>query len=715
MIERHNEIIIEGIDTRQLSNFIIELNIARRNSLSYPVGHPLIKSSSQKVIDLYQVMLDSNGEIRIGVARDTLMLGTTALDKKNLVYRDFAGVLFRLGIGGIVLGPGLSGAELEALLGILNTKRQEIDRLGGIAQAWEQAGITSVTVLPVQYDMFTAVDGTSQGEVHSEGLWERFVRGLLQNGFSDTGSSEDGFDPDVVAAILNHSQERGDHHIGDYSQSIIEFMRQGDELQARSGLRDPAMQQKMTSLVSKLNPTLRRQFLASSFDSGNTKSAEELVSKLPTSVVIDTLEDLNRNRISLNPIVMDLLERMSEHSASRGYGNARGEADEKTEDRMQNILQEHASEELIPGDYQAMITSLSGRDTASLSPTFDPTELLQTLEPSRIEASISDIALALLTADPFDAANSDLLSNLKEMCVWFLQTGDYDRIIKIMTRLKEVSLPKDMHDALWQQFSEREFLEEILTGLHVWGKPRYADIGTILKLVGPVCIDAILDHLAEEASMSLRRFLIDNILHFGIQARDPVLRRMHDTRWYFLRNLLSMLRSIGDPSVVPSVKPMTSYPHHRVQQEAQSTLLHFNDRPTIFAVVRDIEQETHEKCLHAVHLAGKCSAREMTAPLLALVNRKGFSAAETDLKVAAVHALAERANEAVLPELSRLFEISSVFHAAQVSRLKHELILSLIHYPHQAVTPILEKVAAGSGETATQAAAVLKRIQSRIR
>jgi hypothetical protein len=102
-----------SIDTRVLSNFIIELNIARRHFTAYPAGHPLIASSLDKVLLILEQLLEFSSEISLAVARDALMVGYAVLDRKNPVYRDFASTLFEHDIGVVTFRKSLTREELQ--------------------------------------------------------------------------------------------------------------------------------------------------------------------------------------------------------------------------------------------------------------------------------------------------------------------------------------------------------------------------------------------------------------------------------------------------------------------------------------------------------------------------------------------------------------------------------------------------------------------------
>ena len=64
-----------NLDTKVLSEFIYALNIARRQILSYPPGHPIINAAAEKLLGLLPRMFEFRSDITIGIARDTLLVG----------------------------------------------------------------------------------------------------------------------------------------------------------------------------------------------------------------------------------------------------------------------------------------------------------------------------------------------------------------------------------------------------------------------------------------------------------------------------------------------------------------------------------------------------------------------------------------------------------------------------------------------------------------
>ena len=69
-----------AIDTRILGSLIIELNISRRYSKSYPAGHPVIDASLNKVVALYARLMEAHDEIVVAAAKNALLVENAFLD-----------------------------------------------------------------------------------------------------------------------------------------------------------------------------------------------------------------------------------------------------------------------------------------------------------------------------------------------------------------------------------------------------------------------------------------------------------------------------------------------------------------------------------------------------------------------------------------------------------------------------------------------------------
>ncbi|MDD2897206.1 MAG: hypothetical protein PHI31_00700, partial [Desulfuromonadaceae bacterium] len=584
MITQSNDIPADGVDPKTLSSLIIELNIARRNSLAYPKGHPSVASSLLKVLRIYENLLDIHEEFILGVTSDALMVSGVTLEKTNLVYRDFSRVLFERGIGALVFQRGLTIGELTNFISILGLKREQINQYGGIEQLWSKAGISSLLIRPIRYDIFQTSDEdsvtTDLDSASGEGVWDKFARELTL-GELPYGNDEDvRFDPEILAEVLNQQFADGAISTDEVRRAISDLLAP-TALDSSLGTLSGKPYQKLAAFINNLTPELRRQFLDSSFRSkshGRQNAAEQIINNLSSITILETLEDINRNLLNVSPAVFDLLQRLGRNVTQSRIDNESDLGGDDLSTKMKTLFREHPSEEFVPDDYQKKLSMIIASDEISRFNMEEVTDLLHTTESSSIESSIGQILMNLIRDGVETPEERDLLlQNLSDMFGLYLQTGDYGQLLMMMHHLTDDTFPLEIQDLLRKKYSQRVFLEEILDGLTVWGKPRYGDIRSLITMVGSPFVEAILDRLAEEKNMSLRRFYMDCLIEMDSLAKEPVIARITDKRWYFQRNLLIILTAINDPAVVPNIRPLLRTNEHRLRLEVMRTLVHFRD------------------------------------------------------------------------------------------------------------------------------------------
>jgi hypothetical protein len=265
-----------------------------------------------------------------------------------------------------------------------------------------------------------------------------------------------------------------------------------------------------------------------------------------------------------------------------------GDSEQALQEKMRILLREHAMEEYIPQSYQEKLGRMLELQQVPVLGSAGLEELLETLEVGSLESRTGDILLLLLgDGTSGEGDHETLAQNLKEICGFFQQTGAHDELLKVLRQLK-------MHPAqgpglLAGIFCEREFVGELLDGLGVWGKEKFEVVTQLIREIGSPCIEPLLDRLAIEQSMSLRRFLIDRLVEFGPQAAPSLNSRLADGPWYYLRNLIGVVRQSQLADCAERLRPLARHRDARVSQDALRTLLQFRDPEAEARLLRGLE------------------------------------------------------------------------------------------------------------------------------
>jgi HEAT repeat protein len=221
-----------------------------------------------------------------------------------------------------------------------------------------------------------------------------------------------------------------------------------------------------------------------------------------------------------------------------------------------------------------------------------------------------------------------------------------------------------------------------------------------------------LERLAEETSLSIRRFYIDLLLKMGNVVKNGALSRLRDRRWYFVRNLVLILRNLGDPSVLPAIKKLRGHRHPRVREEVFRTLSYFQDPDAEQMLLEDLSSPEREIQRGAAQLAEDSRHPAVLNKLLELLNRGGIFGADLDFKIELIWTLARIGNPESFPYLERLLRSRNFLHRQSMNRLKTEAIGSLEFYPAQEATLFLQKFSKDR-ELGNVVSQTLKKIQVR--
>ena len=87
------------------------------------------------------------------------------------------------------------------------------------------------------------------------------------------------------------------------------------------------------------------------------------------------------------------------------------------------------------------------------------------------------------------------------------------------------------------------------------------------RSVGP-----LLQALAEEEDLLVRKAIVEIVSRIGRIAVPTILENLTDSRWYMVRNMITVLGTLGMPDLAPHVAATLSHPDLRVKKEAIKAL-----------------------------------------------------------------------------------------------------------------------------------------------
>ncbi len=159
------------------------------------------------------------------------------------------------------------------------------------------------------------------------------------------------------------------------------------------------------------------------------------------------------------------------------------------------------------------------------------------------------------------------------------------------------------------------------------------------------------------------------------------MRRIYDKRWYFIRNLIVILRSSGDLALLPLIRNLRRHEHPRVREEVLKTLFFFKDPEAERFLLDDLQSTDLENRRNAVQIAEMSRSPIAFRRLLEILDNSPLSGADGELKLTAVRTLGKIGNPDAFPHLERALRAKSFFNPQALSALKGEILRSLEFYP----------------------------------
>lgn len=709
------------LDTRLLSEAVIELNISRKNVGIYPAGHIQITRSIDRAFELLQRLFQVRPEMTLGVAKDTLLVGQDYLDRKNPVYRDFALSMNQQGIAAVTFISGLDKEELVRFHRILTTKPEEIRTSGGIEAVVSASGIQHIRIMAINYDSFHVTEEeeifkpTAKAvEKSGENVWQDFVSLLSTGTLAGQGQgvslkdAED-IDPSELARLLNERRLDPTAAIQSYDRIISSYVRGAAEKKELTREQSNTLSS-LNSLLKDLSPELRKQFLSVAFQRASSSTApagaEEVVGGLADDMVIEMLTQANAEGREISPTLTGLVGKLAKahDQGDISVGQRQGwlkqgaggpSAPIILPEHMQKLFDREKYEEYVSADYEEMLKTMTEAPVV-VTADFPLEEHAMTLEDAHLDFQIGRALLAFMEENIEEEDYKEFAAKLVAIAPGFLETGNFELLFDISDTLRRHASEKavqGVREAAAEArkiFTAPEFIIQALHAFEVWMKDKGQEAAGLIQSLGPDVVPGLMDIFSRDESVGGRKVLFNLLCLFGDPAIYEAQKRLRDPRAYYVRNLLIFIRRAGTPSSIPHIQPLLQHREQSVRMEALSALLKFKDPGSVKLIRGAIRSDDPDVSLQAIALAGQYRVADVTDDVLARIKRVIFFDADYRWNGGIIKALGEIGDPRAIPDLEKLARATWPLYPESRLQLKETLFESLGRYPRERIANLLK-------------------------
>ncbi len=682
------------IDAKLLTDAVIELNISRRSVGLYPREHPSTKESLEKAFHFLQKLFELRSSITIGIAKDALVVDEYILERKNPVFREFALSMHAKGIAAITF---YSGATMDELLGfhqLITAKDVPVGR--AFIELAEKKGLIHIKLSPLDISKFGFIEGSFRERASDAKIWEDYIYGLLEGKLADSDAEGVilGIPPEAIADFMNREMDEDASEVS-YDRVITTYLKRRDD----SGIRSEAFS-KFISMVQSLDVELKQQFLKRTFKSApvDVHEAEQLINDL-TQEEIERVAKLFSEHTSMIPeSLRNIVDKLTAAKRERGFFDMlKGEQalvdDVELDENIVRLFSDDQFKSFVAEGYQAVLERMLRGITVQDTPMLEEAE--RECTEKIVDSVASELMLELVDLDTTSRDDFlTLLPRLFDMANEFLETGRFVEISHVYNTLYSQALDgkfgADASGLVESFFSSEETVAKMIDSFRIWGRLNREGVIRLAEALQRHLTEPLLDALADESDTFTRSFLLSLLAGLKGTVLPHAAKRIHDKRWYVVRNAVYLLRECGGLNYVHIIRPLVKHADRRVSMEALKTLLHFR-APGAFSFLRVyLESRDPEMRDQAVKLAGTARIKEAVPYLLKLLEKRDFVGIELEQKALIIRALGEIGDPRAVVGLERLYSAKSLLFRNAVEGLRREIVRSLRNYPPESIQPLLE-------------------------
>ena len=700
-----------------IHRFLHDWALFRRQMVAYPEDHPMVKEAADRVVTVLNTLMADRDQVEFGVLKDSLLLNGGEVSASHPAVNQLATTLHRHGVAVIRMARGIDRIELVRFSRLLATKPERMKDEGGLLTAAHALGFEHIQLTPLTFDVLeTTEEKRITAPTEPDDLWRRFIGELLA-GRSQPAPTELN-DPRLLAELVNAAFE--DNAAGG---PLAEFGGIGPFFSGMESIGQTSdegakqVEEHLLIFFSFLKPAVRRALIEGGLThlGEDTAIIERLLARLPVHLVREMLQSADA-AADTPPRLFRVLKKLK-HPLRHALSSLTTSSDQL--DQMRTILREDESEVYIEDSYRSQLESLENMDALAAPISGGALAvMIENLQGNALERHACNVVLEVAKRVNAEERAQLLTHNLQDICRYFLELGDFDSLLNLHEQLKKslADLGRGSDAAITQAlqaFEQTEFLEEVLESLRIWGKPKYEDVRRLILRVGTPFIDPLLQRLATEESMSLRRYYMDCLTRFGALARPYLQAQLTDSRWFFLRNLILLLRTLDEPGILDSLEELLNHPHLRVRQEVLRTFIHFNDHRGTRTLLAELDNPDAEELLSAIRIADKSHSPVILRKLLSLFSTKDLTDEGLRVQTAIVRSLGEIGHPDALPVLKKALDSLTLLRPFALTQLKAEIARSLGRYPVSHARELVDKLATSRISAIADAAAESQRLLAR--
>jgi HEAT repeat protein len=665
-----------------IERFIRQLVIANQAVSLYPSGSSIPRDAAATAAAVLYEALRDTAEIRFVVTKDGMLYNDMPVLGSYATFVGFARQLYHHMLSEFRFHAGAQLSDIIAFLLIANEEPAELTASGGFENRLWQQNISAITVIETKVMLVDAeapedfesevslttaeidelVASARRGSSRDQIAIGRFIGNAeaVRCYLSDvlTNGGESGFDrmvgsfwrlAQLAANAVGEERDEQMRSLAEAALDLAEGIRR--DLVAEHLLPEARRSEPLASVVRQMDiEEICRMFASSEGTAATYRQA-----------MVRAIRNLNAiTGIASGDIAFATTNVLHEQGV---------DAEEITsvlEEAMPSRLtvrDESASRAVRPADaVLALIDSAPGPSEVD-SNSIEIFELKEEARRGVTDADVINTLVTLVTLDTREEQFMALMTRLEDALDLLIQRGELEVAAEVTATLgtaaKDPSLSPEQRDRLVRsiaRFARASDVRSLVQALRLYptDSQEHRSALRLIRMLGPLAIKPLLEHLAEEPDMSMRKSLVDIISIIAQQYIPDLGEQVTDQRWYFVRNVVSILGSTKSSAIIPYLERTLRHSDARVRRETIRALSMLNDPLASQMLVHSLYDADGQNVQLAARYIGEKGIPGAIPTLEQVVRGEGRGNRDVAPRIEAIETLGKLGATEVLPTLRML-------------------------------------------------------------
>lgn len=673
-----------------VERFLKALIVANKAVGLYPPSSTIPRDTSEEAAAVLREALRERSELVLGVTKDGMTFDGAVIVQGRAAYANFALELYNRRLAEVRFHVGTSPQDILALLSVVKLSPAEIDEAGGFeSRLWERS-VTSITVTEVRV---TIVDAHSRDDAPlTRGQIDQAL-GLMQPGGGRDKIVLERFlgDPTAVAEYLGSLYEE----TGSHAQVAARFSLLAAIAEAGVEF-EVSVPRTLADALSCIDATLRSGLLLDDI-LPEARENEQLAEVLRQIEVDDVFRMITAGVDPKDPPIGSLARAVRQvealslgspgdiESAAGAAMRGAGMSESAVSDVLSSARPTKVT--ITPLEFEAERGDAPTVVTHAFTPlTDDELAVLPELEELRREAARGvtdgDVALALVAlvaADGRQDRFAETMTSLEAALSLVVERGEIDAAADVAEALGAAACDpgftpeqKDRLEAAVARLAKPGDVKAIVATLRTSpaDSPERVSAARLLESLGPRAIEPMLEQLADEQDMAARKSLIDLLSGIAPRYITEVGEHVADSRWYVVRNVVSILGAARSSSAIPYLERTLRNPEPRVRRETIRALANINDRFAHQMLVSALTDDDPQNVQLAARYLGAARVDFAVPALERVAKGEGYGNRDSGPRVEAIESLGRMGAVSALPTLEALAGRRSLLQGGKMREIR---------------------------------------------